>query len=132
VSYPGSSILAHQEKADTIVLTFPALFCALPCRLFRGNLVLECPVPTALLELCPIEHRKEQEFALMRYTAVTCGPDDFAVSLLVSRPTRSRKQDDLMGFLAWFGADVFVFWDGFACWNARLAREVYVETETAV
>ncbi|GHJ86389.1 hypothetical protein NliqN6_2791 [Naganishia liquefaciens] len=46
--------------------------------LFRGNLVLECPVPTALLELCPIEHRKEQEFALMRYTAVTCGPDDFA------------------------------------------------------
>lgn len=48
--------------------------------LFRGNLVLECPVPTALLELCPIEHRKEQEFALMRYTAVTCGPDDFAVS----------------------------------------------------
>lgn len=48
--------------------------------LFRGNLVLECPVPTPLLDLCPIEHRKEQEFALMRYTAVTCGPDDFAVS----------------------------------------------------
>lgn len=49
--------------------------------------MLECPVPTALLELCPIEHRKEQEFALMRYTAVTCGPDDFAVRPLpVPRP----------------------------------------------
>lgn len=56
----------------------PALIVA--GSLFRGNLVLECPVPTPLLDLCPIEHRKEQEFALMRYTAVTCGPDDFAVS----------------------------------------------------
>jgi chitin synthase len=51
-------------------------------RLFRGNLVLECPVPSALLDLCPIAHRKEQEFSLMRYTAVTCQPDDFMVNTL--------------------------------------------------
>lgn len=46
----------------------------------------------------------------MRYTAVTCGPDDFAVRLLP-------------GFLGvWPGADA----------GGRVARAVYVEAETAV
>lgn len=35
-------------------------------QLFRGNLVLECPVPKTLLEMCPLDHRTEQEFSLMR------------------------------------------------------------------
>lgn len=43
-------------------------------------------MPSALLDLCPIAHRKEQEFSLMRYTAVTCQPDDFMVSVMTCWP----------------------------------------------
>jgi chitin synthase len=56
--------------------------------LFHGNLVLECPVPSALLELCPLSHRQEQEFSVMRYTAVTCDPNDFEAE----RYTLRQKQ----------------------------------------
>lgn len=43
--------------------------------LFQGNLVLDCPVPTKLLAMSP--YKDEHEFTNMRYTAVTCEPDNF-------------------------------------------------------
>ncbi|KAG9297729.1 hypothetical protein G9A89_011244 [Geosiphon pyriformis] len=43
--------------------------------LFQGNLVLDVPVPSKLLELCP--RKDEREFTHMRYTAATCDPNDF-------------------------------------------------------
>jgi chitin synthase len=43
--------------------------------LFKGNLVLDCPVPTKLLSMVP--RSDEREFTHMRYTACTCNPDDF-------------------------------------------------------
>ncbi len=66
---------------DPLLTLYRVLNCFSHDRLFRGNLVLECPVPSALLDLCPLNHRTEQEFSLMRYTAVTCQPDDFEVSI---------------------------------------------------
>jgi len=45
-------------------------------QLFRGNLVLDCPVSNQLLEQYP-EHRPVREFTHMRYTATTCDPADF-------------------------------------------------------
>lgn len=43
--------------------------------LYRGNLVLDCPVPPALLSQNP--HGERDEFTHMRYSAVTCDPNDF-------------------------------------------------------
>lgn len=44
--------------------------------LHGGHLVLDCPIPPKLLERLPI--KDGAEFTHMRYTAVTCDPDDFA------------------------------------------------------
>ncbi|KAK1828392.1 chitin synthase 3 [Podospora conica] len=43
--------------------------------LYRGNLVLDCPIPPALLNKLP--HGERDEFTHMRYTAATCDPGDF-------------------------------------------------------
>ncbi|KAI0018776.1 glycosyltransferase family 2 protein [Xylariomycetidae sp. FL0641] len=43
--------------------------------LYRGNLVLDCPVPPRLLNQLP--HGERDEFTHMRYTAATCDPNNF-------------------------------------------------------
>ncbi|KAK1985158.1 chitin synthase 3 [Colletotrichum cereale] len=43
--------------------------------LYRGNLVLDCPVPPRLLNQIP--HGERDEFTHMRYTAATCDPNYF-------------------------------------------------------
>ncbi|GAA5934409.1 uncharacterized protein JCM15063_004568 [Sporobolomyces koalae] len=44
-------------------------------QLYNGNLVLDCQVPPKLLERVP--RKDDREFTHMRYTAVTCDPDEF-------------------------------------------------------
>lgn len=44
-------------------------------RLINGELILECKIPTILYSFLP--RRDDTEFTHMRYTAVTCDPDDF-------------------------------------------------------
>lgn len=44
-------------------------------RLINGELILECKIPTILHSFLP--RRDEIEFTHMRYTAVTCDPDEF-------------------------------------------------------
>ncbi|KAF3760788.1 family 2 glycosyltransferase [Cryphonectria parasitica EP155] len=43
--------------------------------LYKGNLVLDCPVPPRLLSQVP--HGERDEFTHMRYTAATCDPNFF-------------------------------------------------------
>jgi chitin synthase len=43
--------------------------------LYQGNLVLDCPVPTKLLQMSA--NKTDREMTHMRYTACTCDPDDF-------------------------------------------------------
>jgi len=43
--------------------------------LFKGNLVLDCPVPKKLLQMLPM--KTEREFTHMRYSAATCDPSKF-------------------------------------------------------
>lgn len=43
--------------------------------LYRGNLVLDCPVPPQLLNQVP--HGERDEFTHMRYSAATCDPSNF-------------------------------------------------------
>ena len=47
-------------------------------RLINGELILECKIPTILHSFLP--RRDEIEFTHMRYTAVTCDPDDFVLN----------------------------------------------------
>ncbi|KAK4685228.1 chitin synthase, partial [Tremellales sp. Uapishka_1] len=44
-------------------------------QLFNGHVVLDINVPSMLLDQCP--ERTQAEFTKMRYTAVTCDPNDF-------------------------------------------------------
>ncbi|KAE8148407.1 chitin synthase-domain-containing protein [Aspergillus avenaceus] len=44
-------------------------------QLINGELILECKIPTILHSFLP--RRDDREFTHMRYTAVTCDPDDF-------------------------------------------------------
>ena len=44
-------------------------------KLINGELILECKIPTILYSFLP--RRNDVEFTHMRYTAVTCDPDDF-------------------------------------------------------
>ena len=53
-------------------------------RLINGELILECKIPTILYSFLP--RRDEIEFTHLRYTAVTCDPDDF-----VSRGYKLRQ-----------------------------------------
>ncbi|KAK4982657.1 Chitin synthase, class 2 [Elasticomyces elasticus] len=53
-------------------------------KLINGELILECKIPTILYSFLP--RRDDIEFTHMRYTAVTCDPDDF-----VSRGYKLRQ-----------------------------------------
>jgi chitin synthase len=46
--------------------------------LFNGHLVLDVEVPNMYMDKVPL--RDELEFTKMRYTAITCDPNDFVVS----------------------------------------------------
>lgn len=53
----------------------PAQMSKKEVHLINGELVLECKIPTILHSFLP--RRDEKEFTHMRYTAVTCDPDEF-------------------------------------------------------
>lgn len=57
-------------------------------QLINGELVLECKIPTILYSFLP--RRDEVEFTHMRYTAVTCDPDDFVERGYKLRQTMGR------------------------------------------
>lgn len=52
-----------------------ALMTRKQVKLINGELILDCKIPTILYSFLP--RRDEMEFTHMRYTAVTCDPDDF-------------------------------------------------------
>lgn len=61
-------------------------------KLTKGNLVLDCPVPTAYLNDVPIKDGKE--FTHMRYTAATCDPKEFvADGYTLRQPMLERKTE---------------------------------------
>jgi chitin synthase len=45
--------------------------------LFKGNLVLDCPVPTKLFNQLSADQQELREFTHVRYSAATCDPADF-------------------------------------------------------
>ena len=61
-------------------------------QLFKGNLVLDCPIPPRLLNQVPHAQPPERdEFTHMRYSAATCDPADFAAERFTLRQNLFAK-----------------------------------------
>ncbi|WVR05534.1 hypothetical protein IAU60_002552 [Kwoniella sp. DSM 27419] len=78
-------------------------------QLFRGHLVLDIDVPTMLLDQCPI--REGNEFTKMRYTAVTCDPNDFVEDkyTLRQRLYDPPRQTELFIVITMYNEDDILF-----------------------
>ncbi|KAI9842796.1 MAG: Chitin synthase, class 2 [Sclerophora amabilis] len=76
----GPAPMGHQERRGAR----QAQMAKKEVKLINGELILECKIPTILYSFLP--RRDEIEFTHMRYTAVTCDPDDF-----VSRGYKLRQ-----------------------------------------
>lgn len=75
--------------------------------LTQGNLVLDCPVPTKLLDVLP--KKNEDEFTSMRYTAVTCDPNDFSQQNYTLRPKMLNRETELFIVMTMYNVSRFVF-----------------------
>ncbi|KAF9582343.1 Chitin synthase, class 2, partial [Lunasporangiospora selenospora] len=62
-------------------------------QLTDGNLVLMCPVPTHYLD--QQRQQKGEEWEFMRYTAVTCDPNDFEAENYTLRPSMWHRETEL-------------------------------------
>ncbi|KEI37244.1 glycosyltransferase family 2 protein [Mixia osmundae IAM 14324] len=77
--------------------------------LYHGNLVLDCAVPKRLLALCP--RKEEREYTHMRYTAVTCDPDDFMAERYTLRPVlyNPPRRTELFICMTMYNEDEILF-----------------------
>lgn len=75
-------------------------------RLFRGNLVLDCPVSKKLLSKYA-EPRREREFTHMRYSAATCDPSEFVPNQFTLRQTcyQQPRQTELFIVVTMYNED---------------------------
>ncbi|KAG0051482.1 Chitin synthase, class 1 [Gryganskiella cystojenkinii] len=75
--------------------------------LTQGNLVLDCPVPTKLLDIVP--RKNEEEFTSMRYTAVTCDPNEFKNQNYTLRPKLLNRETELFIVMTMYNEDEVLF-----------------------
>lgn len=87
----------------------PAHMSKKEVQLINGELVLECKIPTILYSFLP--RRDEVEFTHMRYTAVTCDPDDFVERGYKLRQTigRTMRETELFICITMYNEDEFNF-----------------------
>lgn len=78
-------------------------------QLINGELVLECKIPTILYSFLP--RRDEIEFTHMRYTAVTCDPDDFVEKGYKLRQNigRTARETELFICVTMYNEDEYGF-----------------------
>ncbi|KAL2022614.1 hypothetical protein VTK56DRAFT_4958 [Thermocarpiscus australiensis] len=78
-------------------------------QLINGELVLECKIPTILYSFLP--RRDEIEFTHMRYTAVTCDPDDFVERGYKLRQNigRTARETELFICITMYNEDEYDF-----------------------
>ncbi|CAG8433877.1 7014_t:CDS:2 [Diversispora eburnea] len=75
--------------------------------LTQGNLILDCPVPDKILR--NVKYTTDEEFTTMRYTAVTCDPDDFVKSKYLLRPHIYGRDTELMIVMTMYNEDDQLF-----------------------
>jgi chitin synthase len=76
-------------------------------QLVRGNLVLDCPVPTKLYSFLP--RRDNDEFVYMRYTACTSDPDHFSDNGFTLRPAIYEREIQLCICVTMYNEDEISF-----------------------
>lgn len=76
-------------------------------KLTRGNLVLDCPVPTRYLQSVPLKDAKE--FTHMRYTGATCDPKDFGAEGYTLRQQLLERKTELFIVLTMYNEDEVLF-----------------------
>ncbi|KAI8976071.1 chitin synthase 1 [Pilobolus umbonatus] len=76
-------------------------------KLTRGNLVLDCPIPTRLLQA--ILHRNHKEFTHMRYTAATCDPSNFVSEGYTLRQQLLLRETEIFIVLTMYNEDEVLF-----------------------
>lgn len=76
-------------------------------KLVRGNLVLDCPVPTKLYSFLP--RRDHDEFTYMRYTAATTDPDEFIENGFTLRPAIYGREIQLCICITMYNEDEIAF-----------------------
>jgi hypothetical protein len=79
-------------------------------KLTGGNLVIDCPVPDRLLN--NIGKTDSEEFTTMRYTAVTCDPDDFGASKYTIRPAMYGRKTELFIVMTMYNEVCFLLLPG--------------------
>ncbi|KAK9480007.1 chitin synthase-domain-containing protein [Lipomyces japonicus] len=110
-----ASYLTTNEKGSPLIEQVPATaqprrhrsIARKQVRLVRGNLVLDCPVPTKLYSFLP--RRDNDEFTYMRYTAATCEPDDFKDSGFTLRPVNNDRETELCICITMYNEDEIAF-----------------------
>jgi cellulose synthase/poly-beta-1,6-N-acetylglucosamine synthase-like glycosyltransferase len=75
--------------------------------LTNGNLVVDCPVPNKLLEQCAIRNR--DEVTKLRYTAITCDPDDFSQRNYTLRPAIYKRKTEIFIVVTMYNEDDILF-----------------------
>jgi chitin synthase len=81
-------------------------------RLYKGNLVRDCPIPPKLLKTYPPSNQTgRDEFTHMRYTAATCDPKDFISEQYELRQTLFTKtrQTELLIVITMYNEDDLLF-----------------------
>ncbi|KDN44260.1 glycosyltransferase family 2 protein [Tilletiaria anomala UBC 951] len=76
-------------------------------KLTQGNLVLDCPVPTKLQSF--LTRRGEDEYMNMRYTAVTCDPDEFSENSYTLRPALFHRHTEIFICVTMYNEDEILF-----------------------
>ncbi|KAF9913231.1 Chitin synthase, class 1 [Lobosporangium transversale] len=76
-------------------------------QLTDGNLILDCPVPTHYLQ-----HQRQQkgeEWEFMRYSAVTCDPNEFKNENYTLRPAMWNRETELFIVVTMYNEDANLF-----------------------
>ncbi|KAK3814262.1 MAG: chitin synthase 1 [Benniella sp.] len=76
-------------------------------KLTNDNLVLECPVPLHYLE--KQTQQKGHEWEFMRYSAVTCDPDQFKAENYTLRPAMWNRETELFIVVTMYNESVKLF-----------------------
>ncbi|KAJ2656195.1 hypothetical protein IWW48_005155 [Coemansia sp. RSA 1200] len=88
--------------------------------LTAGNVVLDCPVPRAVLDRG--KFREGSEFTHMRYSAVTCDPNNFRDERYTLRPFLMGRQTELFIVLTMYNEDEILFNRTFAAAMKNIAH----------
>ncbi|ORX87311.1 hypothetical protein BCR32DRAFT_198034 [Anaeromyces robustus] len=77
-------------------------------QLYKGNYIVNCPVPDGVLRKA-VFGREIEEFGYLRYSAVTCDPNDFEKNKFTLRQCLWNRQTELFIVLTMYNEDEILF-----------------------